>query len=67
MYLDGGGRRGLDAFIALALGADAVFLGRLIAYELATGGEGAVLALVDDLVTNPGVSHRSRGGSVTVV
>ena len=36
--MDGGIRRGADVLKALALGADAVLLGRLDAYGLAVGG-----------------------------
>lgn len=49
VYLDGGVRRGVDVFIALALGADAVFLGRPVAYALATGGRSGVQQLLDAL------------------
>jgi 4-hydroxymandelate oxidase len=41
-YVDGGIRNGLDALAALALGADAIFLGRLPLYGLAAGGEQGV-------------------------
>jgi 4-hydroxymandelate oxidase len=42
VYLDGGVRRGWDALIARALGAQAVFIGRPYLYALAAGGEAAV-------------------------
>lgn len=42
VYLDGGVRRGLDAVLALAMGARAVFVGRPILYALAAGGEPGV-------------------------
>jgi 4-hydroxymandelate oxidase len=38
IYLDGGVRTGTDVLIALALGAQAVFVGRPVAYALANGG-----------------------------
>jgi 4-hydroxymandelate oxidase len=42
VLLDGGIRRGLDASIAVALGARAVLVGRPLAYALATGGRAGV-------------------------
>tara|TARA_R110002020_G_scaffold459632_1_gene677729 strand:+ start:11266 stop:12486 length:1221 start_codon:yes stop_codon:yes gene_type:complete len=39
VYVDGGIRRGSDVFKALALGADAVLLGRATLYGLAAAGE----------------------------
>lgn len=38
VYFDGGVRRGSDVLKALALGAQAVFLGRAILWALATDG-----------------------------
>ena len=40
VYVDGGIRSGLDILSALALGADAAFLGRLPLYSLVDGAEG---------------------------
>lgn len=40
VYVDGGVRSGLDVLAALALGADAVFLGRLAAWALVEGEAG---------------------------
>ena len=42
VLMDGGIRRGLDIFKALALGAKAVLIGRPIWYGLAAGGEAGV-------------------------
>lgn len=42
VYVDGGVRRGLDALIAVALGARAVFLGRPALWALAVDGEAGV-------------------------
>ncbi|WP_395652205.1 alpha-hydroxy-acid oxidizing protein, partial [Brevundimonas sp.] len=42
-----GVRNGLDVVRALALGADAVMLGRAFVYALAAGGQRGVEALLD--------------------
>jgi 4-hydroxymandelate oxidase len=42
VYVDGGVRGGADVLAALALGADAVFLGRVPLVALAAGGEASV-------------------------
>ena len=47
--MDGGIRRGADILKALALGADAVLLGRLYAYGLAVGGAAGVEAVIRQL------------------
>jgi 4-hydroxymandelate oxidase len=55
VYVDGGVRRGVDAAIAIALGARAVFVGRPLLYALACGGEPAVrqaLGMFDDELRN---------------
>lgn len=44
---DSGVRSGLDVVRALALGADAVLLGRAFVYALAAGGQGGVEILLD--------------------
>ena len=45
--MDGGVRRGSDVMKALALGARAVLLGRPVPWALATGGEAAVVRMVE--------------------
>jgi lactate 2-monooxygenase len=46
VLMDGGIRRGADVLKALALGADAVLLGRPYAYGLAVGGQEGVEAVI---------------------
>src|SRR5215467_4201413 len=47
VLLDSGVRTGADVFLALALGADAVLIGRLAAYGLAAGGEAGVRRTIE--------------------
>lgn len=47
VLLDSGVRRGTDVLVALALGADAVVVGRLAIYALASRGERGVLRMLD--------------------
>jgi isopentenyl diphosphate isomerase/L-lactate dehydrogenase-like FMN-dependent dehydrogenase len=47
VIMDSGIRRGTDVFKALALGADAVALGRPILYGLALGGAAGVKSVYD--------------------
>jgi lactate 2-monooxygenase len=49
VLFDSGVRSGADAFKALALGADAVCIGRPYAYALAAAGQSGVEALMTDL------------------
>ncbi len=47
VLVDGGIRRGVDIAIALALGADAVLIGRAALWGLAVGGEAGALAVLE--------------------
>jgi len=62
VYLDGGVRRGSDILIALALGAKAVGLGRLVLWALAAGGETGVTRMIallkEDLATTMALTGR---------
>lgn len=49
VLVDGGIRSGTDALVALALGADAVLVGRPVLWALAAGGAAAVTAVLDEL------------------
>ncbi|MEM7668593.1 MAG: alpha-hydroxy acid oxidase [Pseudomonadota bacterium] len=49
VFVDGGFRRGSDVLKALALGADAVFLGRPVLWALAARGEAGLTAMVQCL------------------
>jgi len=49
VLMDGGIRRGADVVKALALGADAVLLGRPYAYGLAVGGQEGVRVVIEQL------------------
>jgi lactate 2-monooxygenase len=50
ILMDGGVRRGADVLKALALGADAVLLGRPYAYGLAVGGQEGVETVIRHLL-----------------
>jgi isopentenyl diphosphate isomerase/L-lactate dehydrogenase-like FMN-dependent dehydrogenase len=52
VLMDGGIRRGADVLKALALGADAVLLGRPYAYGLAVGGQEGVEAVIKHLIAD---------------
>ncbi|MBC8100687.1 MAG: alpha-hydroxy-acid oxidizing protein, partial [Armatimonadetes bacterium] len=54
IVMDGGARRGIDIFKAVALGAQAVMLGRPVLWGLATGGQAGVervLSILRDELT----------------
>lgn len=51
VYVDGGIRRGWDVFKALALGANAVLVGRPTMYGLAAGGQAGVARVLEILTT----------------
>jgi 4-hydroxymandelate oxidase len=54
VYVDGGIRTGVDALAALALGAQAVFLGRPVIHALAVDGATGVERLLTELTTELG-------------
>lgn len=70
VLLDGGVRSGRDVFVALALGADAVLIGRPVMWALATGGANGVTEILNLLNTElehtmalagrPSVAHIDR-------
>ena len=81
VFMDGGIRRGVDVFKALALGVKAVFVGRPVLWGLGVGGqEGAVRALAlleEELTTTMQLmaswtqeragKHKSRGGGISLM
>ncbi|HLX31611.1 MAG TPA: alpha-hydroxy-acid oxidizing protein [Gaiellaceae bacterium] len=63
LLVDGGIRRGADVIKAMALGADAVLLGRLYAYGLAVGGAAGVEAVCRQLLAEIDLTLALCGGS----
>jgi lactate 2-monooxygenase len=63
VLMDSGIRRGADVLKALALGADAVLLGRPYAYGLAVGGQEGVEAVIHHLMAETDVTMALIGGT----
>ena len=62
VLVDSGIRTGADVFTALALGADAVLLGRPYAYALAVGGTRGVEELIQNLMAEIDLTLALAGG-----
>ena len=62
LLVDGGIRRGSDVLKAIALGADAVLLGRPYAYGLAAGGQAGVEAVIRQLAAEVDITLALIGG-----
>jgi lactate 2-monooxygenase len=63
VLVDGGIRRAADVLKAVALGADAVLLGRPYAYALAVGGQQGVEELVQNLMAEIDLNLALMGGT----
>jgi lactate 2-monooxygenase len=63
VLVDGGIRRAADVLKAMALGADAVLLGRPYAYALAVGGQRGVEELLQNLMAEIDLNLALMGGS----
>jgi 4-hydroxymandelate oxidase len=66
VYVDGGIRTGLHAMLALALGADAVFVGRPLFHALAAGGQEGVRRGLEELHAELVEAMRLAGCSTAV-
>jgi lactate 2-monooxygenase len=66
VLVDGGIRRGSDVLKALALGADAVLLGRPYAYGLAVGGRAGAEAVIQQLMADTDLTLALVGGHSVV-
>ncbi len=62
VLVDGGIRTGADVLKAMALGADAVLLGRPYAYGLAVGGQQGVETVIRQLVAETDITLALLGG-----
>jgi lactate 2-monooxygenase len=62
VLVDGGIRTGADLLKAMALGADAVLLGRPYAYGLAVGGQQGVEAVIRQLLAETDITLALLGG-----
>jgi lactate 2-monooxygenase len=62
VLVDGGIRTGADVVKAMALGADAVLLGRPYAYGLAAGGQAGAEAVVNQLLAETDITLALAGG-----
>ena len=62
VLMDGGIRRGSDVLKALALGSDAVLLGRPYAYGLAAGGRRGAEAVIQQLMADTDLTLALLGG-----
>ena len=63
VLMDGGIRRAADVVKAMALGADAVLIGRLYAYALAVGGQRGVEEVVQNLMAETDLTLALMGAT----